>query len=73
MKVNIDIPHETAIEINRWIDSRLNTGPEKKMSHGPLNLHRLTELLLEEAARAAQGGWGTGDMIYMLEAHGYKT
>ena len=51
MKVSVEIPDETASEINNWIDTRLNTGPTKKMSHGPLDLGRLTQLLLEEVAR----------------------
>ena len=73
MKVSVEIPDETASEINNWIDTRLNTGPAKKMSHGPLDLGRLTQLLLEEVARTARGCWGTGDMVYLLDEKGYKT
>ncbi len=73
MKVSVEIPDETASEINNWIDTRLNTGPTKKMSHGPLDLGRLTQLLLEEVARTARGSWGTGDMVYLLDEKGYKT
>lgn len=75
MKININLPHETALEIKRWIDTSLNTGPEKKMSHGPLDLHRLATLLLEDVASAAQrpDSRKTTNMIYLLDEHGYRT
>lgn len=71
MKLELEIRDEDA----EWIALALAACQESGCnSHGPLDIHRLARLLLEDVALAMRrpGSWEGANMRQLLRAHGYK-
>jgi len=71
MKLRIEIRDEDAALIRELLDL-VNTSDFN--SHGPLDLKRLAEMLLEDVALAARrpGSWEGANMCQVLQSHGYR-
>ncbi len=71
MKLQIEIADEDAALIEEFLAR--NQASEGN-SHGPLDIKRLAEMLLEDVALAERrpGSWEGANMTAALQAHGYR-
>lgn len=72
MRLTIQLTAEDAALIDEFLEytKGANLGAS---SHGPLNRHRLAQLLLEDVALAMRrpGSWEGANMRQVLRSHGY--
>ena len=71
MKIEIEIPEESAALIEQFMDENQSI---EANSHGPLDMIVLAEMLMEDVALAVRrpGSWEGSNMIQVLNSHGYS-